>query len=77
MTISKMAEDIVNAGATILVDSLFVSVSIELDRMYDGVVYGDPLVYRKHNGNITQTFEDVVIEAHPRLEEIRNIARPY
>ncbi len=73
MTISKMAEEIVQAGATILVDSWSVSVSIELERMYDGVVYGEPLVYRQHNGNIMQAIEDVVIEAHPRLEQIRNI----
>lgn len=73
MTISKMAEDIVKAGATILVDSWSVSVSVEIDRQYDGVLYGEPFVYRKHNGNIMQAIEDVVIEAHPRLEEIRNI----
>lgn len=74
MTISKMAEEIVQAGATILVDSCHVSVSIEIDRQFDGVLYRDALVYRQHNGNIIQAIEAVVIEAHPRLEEIRNIA---
>lgn len=75
MTISKMAEEIVQAGATILVDSWSVCVSIEIDRQYDGVLYGEPLVYRKHNGDIMQAIEAVVIEAHPRLEEIKEIAQ--
>lgn len=78
MTISKMAEEIVQAGATIMVDSMFVMVKVPVDEMYDGTLYGqDPIAYKCHNGDILQAFEDVVITAHARIDEIKEIARSY
>lgn len=78
MTISKMAQEITQAGATILVDSMFVQVKVPVEEMYDGTLYGpDPIAYKRHDGNIMQAFEDVVIEAHARLDDIKNYASPY